>query len=71
MVSSEIVNFVRKFHELWSNGFTAHLDLETHPVKAWVGIIVQLYRPFNPQYHSTSRQRRRERRRAAASASFH
>ena len=66
MAYSEIENFLKKFHQLWSNGLTAHLDLDTHAGQAWVGLRVKLGSPSNVNYsHTTSRQRRRERRAAA------
>ena len=69
MASSEIEDFLKKFHQLWSNGLTAHLDLDTHAGQAWVGLRVKLGSPSNVNYsHTTSRQRRRERRAAATVA---
>ena len=38
----EIDNFVKKFYQLWNAGHTAHLDVDTHAGKAWVGLQVQL-----------------------------
>ena len=67
MVPSELENFVNKFRQLWSKGFTAHLDLDTHAGKAWVGLRMQLDSPGYPSNppRSTARQRRRERREAS------
>ena len=73
-------SFVYKFNQLWSAGHSAHLDLDTHAGRAWVGLRVQLghhaplppfHLPHNfPQYShkkdSPSRQRRRAKRAAAA-----
>ena len=42
MFVTELDNFVRKFHQLWNDGLTAHLDLDTHAGTAWVGLRVQL-----------------------------
>ena len=81
MSVKELDSFVKKFYQLWSAGYSAHLDLESHSGKAWVGLRVQLghappghlhhpLRPAYPQPHyrkpdSPSRQRRRDRRAAA------
>jgi hypothetical protein len=70
----EIDTFVKKFYQLWSAGRTAHLDVDTHAGKAWVGLRVQLGHapgPLHHQHHpqkktvSPSQQRRRARRAAA------
>ena len=79
MVVKEIDSFIQKFHQLWSAGVSAHLDLDTHAGEAWVGLRVQLgpapghlhhnVRPQPFQKHaSPSRQRRRARREAARRA---
>ena len=75
MATTEVDTFVRKFHQLWKAGLTAHLDLDTHAGNAWVGLRVQLGHvpgPLHQQVHphqvrkvSPSRLRRRERRLAA------
>ena len=80
MFVTELDSFVYKFHQLWSAGHSAHLDLDTHAGRAWVGLRVQLghHAPLHP-YHlpnnfpqyshkkdSPSRQRRRAKRAAAA-----
>ena len=80
MLVTELETFVQKFHQLWSAGHSAHLDLEAHAGRAWVGLRVQLgHAPgiLHPQPHpqpspkvhkhkdSPSRQRRRARRAAA------
>ena len=76
MFITELDTFVRKFHQLWNDGLTAHLDLDTHAGNAWVGLRVQLgqvpgpphqqVQPSPQQVHrkfeSLSRQRRRARR---------
>ena len=73
MAVTEVDTFVRKFHQLWKAGLTAHLDLDTHAGNAWVGLRVQLGHvppgPLHQQEHpqvfrkvSPSRLRRRERR---------
>jgi hypothetical protein len=81
MVITELDTFLQKFSQLWHAGHRAHLDLETHAGRAWVGLCVQLGHapgylhqqpppppPF-PQFHkkkeSPSCQRRRTRRAAA------
>ena len=83
MFITELDPFVRKFHQLWSNGLTAHLDLDTHAGNAWVGLRVQLgqvpghphqqVQPFHQPVHkkgeSPSRQRRRAIWAAAKAAS--
>ena len=79
MIVKEIDSFVQKFHQLWSAGVSAHLDLDTHAGEAWVGLRVQLgpapghlhhnFRPQPFQKHANpSRQRRRARREAARRA---
>ena len=79
MFTTELHTFVRKFHQLWKDGVTAHLDLDTHAGNAWVGLRVQLghvpgpshqqVQPVPQQVHrkfeSLSWQRRRARREAA------
>ena len=76
MFVTELDTFVKKFHQLWHDGFTAHLDLDTQAGNAWVGLRVQLgqapgpphwqVHPHPQQVHakkeSPSRQRRRDRR---------
>ena len=42
MASREIDSFVRKFQQLWSAGFSAHLDLDSDAGEAWVGLRVKL-----------------------------
>ena len=42
MYVTELDSFVKKFYQLWNNGLTAHLDLDTHAGNAWVGLRVQL-----------------------------
>ena len=80
MFATELDSFVYKFNQLWSAGHSAHLDLDTHAGRAWVGLRVQLghhaplppyHLPHNfPQYShkkdSPSRKRRRAKRAAAA-----
>ena len=66
---------------LWSAGYSAHLDLDSHAGEAWVGLRVRLgpspahghlHHHFRPQpfqkHESPSRQRRRARRDAARRA---
>ena len=75
MVTTELVSFIQKFYRLWSDGHTAHLDLDTCAGKAWVGLRVQLGHAPGPlhqqQFHfrkksfGPSRQRQRKRRAAA------
>ena len=74
MFVTEFDSFVKKFHQLWEAGLTAHLDADTHAGKAWVGIQVQLGHVPGPamQQHVHRRgptyQRRRERRQEARAA---
>ena len=83
MFVSELETFVQKFHQLWRAGHSAHLDLDTHAGRAWVGLRVQLghspghlhHQVGPPPFQKThkkkdnpSRQRRRERRAAARQA---
>ena len=78
MVVTELDSFVQKFYQLWSAGISAHLDLETHAGRAWVGLRAPLGHAPGHLYHhrrpfpqpaqkqeSPSRQRRRARRAAA------
>ena len=79
MVVNEIDSLIQKFHQLWSAGVSAHLDLDTHAGEAWVGLRVRLgpspapghlhhhFKPFQ-KHESPSRQRRRARRDAARRA---
>ena len=79
---TELDTFVKKFNQLWKDGVTAHLDLDTHAGDAWVGLRVRLghvpgplHRPVHPVHQevprkeSPSRQRRRARRAAARQTS--
>ena len=79
MFITELDTFVRNFHQLWNDGLTAHLDLDTHGGNAWVGLRVQLGQVPGPPHHQVqpshqqvdrkfeglSRQKRRARRAAA------
>ena len=75
MFTKELDTFVKKFHQLWNDGVTAHLYLDTRGGDAWVGLRVHLgqvpgppHRHFyqeDPRKESPSRQRRRARRAAA------
>ena len=79
MPITEIDTFVRKFHQLWTAGLNAHLDLDCHAGVACVGLRLQLGHAPGPPHHETrthppqnhrkyfspSYQRRRERRSAA------
>ena len=74
MIVSEIDNFVKKFKNLWTSGYDAHLDINSHAGKAWIGLRLRLgeypggepvYNHGNPHYgnrNGPSRQRRRFRR---------
>ena len=73
MALTELDTFVQKFKQLWKSGQDAHLDLESHNGKAWVGLRLQLGdEPGPPQRTSKlpktkcspSRDRRRLRRAA-------
>ena len=79
MYVTELDSFVHKFHQMWKAGLTAHLDLDSHAGKAWVGIRLQLghvpgpvhqqvHHPSSPPHRSPSYHRRQERRKAARSA---
>ena len=48
---TELDSFVQKFHQLWSAGHSAHLDLDTHAGIACVGLRVQLGHPLHPTHH--------------------
>ena len=81
MFVNELDSFVKKFHQLWSAGHSAHLDLESHAGRPWVGLRVQLgpappgplHHPLHPHQPQSfyrkpdrpSRQRRHDRRAAA------
>ena len=75
MFTTELDTFVKKFHQLWNDGVTAHLDLDTRAGDAWVGLRVHLgqvpgppHRHFyqeDPRKESPSRQRRRAQRAAS------
>ena len=79
MTTREIFSFVHKFQQLRSAGYSAHLDIDAHVGKAWVGLRLQLehdpcpsYQPaYQQKQFSTSRYRRRERRAAARAANNH
>ena len=73
---AELDNFILKFHQLRSQGFTAHLDLDTHAGQAWVGLKVMLGH-VQQQHHPNSKPsrnrspsyfRRQEKRKAARAA---
>ena len=78
MATKEIYSFVQKFQELRSAGYCAHLDLDTHAGKAWVGLRLHLddvpCHPHQQAYYqkpfSASRHRRREQRAAARAANI-
>jgi hypothetical protein len=72
---TELDSFLQKFQQLWKAGVTAHLDIDSHAGKAWVGLRVQLGHVPGPVQHQVHRpthlrphayQRRQERRQAAA-----
>ena len=74
MYVTELDSFVKKFYQLWNDGLSAHLDLDTQAGSAWVGLRVQLghvpgplhqVHPFPQEVESPSRRRRRARRAAA------
>ena len=79
MSVTELDTFIQKFYQLWNAGQTAHLDVDSHAGKAWLGLRVQLGHAPGPLHHqphplfvqpqkktlSPSRERRRARRDAA------
>ena len=73
MSVTELDTFIQKFYQLWNAGQTAHLDVDTHAGKAWVGLRVQLGQAPGPLHQhphtkktvSPSSHRRRARRAAA------
>ena len=83
MFITELDTFVKKFHQLWNDGMSAHLDLDTHAGDAWVGLRVRLgqvpgplhgkaqsfHQEEVPRKESPSCQRRCARRAAAKKAS--
>ena len=52
-------SFINIFHQLWKDGDTAHLDLDTHAGQAWIGLRTPLghsgqlrqYPPQTPTHH--------------------
>jgi hypothetical protein len=80
MYVTELDSFVQKFQQLWKAGVTAHLDVDCHAGKAWVGLRVQLGHVPGPVQHQVHRpshqrphrgpayQRRQERRQASKAA---
>ena len=80
MYVTELDSFIRKFHQLWRAGFTAHLDIDAHAGQAWVGIRAQLgpapgpahqevhHHHFRSPRRGPAYQRRQGRRRQAAQA---
>ena len=42
MFRSELETFLAKFHQLWKDGYSAHLDVDAHAGQAWVGLRVML-----------------------------
>ena len=80
MIVTELDSFVQKFYQLWNAAVTAHLDVDTHAGRAWVGLRVQLGQvPAGPVHHPVHRsphrqrgpayQRRQEMRKAAQALS--
>ena len=51
MCITELDTFVKKFHQLWNDGVTAHLDLDTHAGDAWVGLRVRLGQVPGPLHY--------------------
>ena len=49
MFMTEVETFVKKFHQLWNDGVTAHLDLDLVPCP--------LHRPVHP-FHQEVRERK-------------
>ena len=78
MEVKELDTFIRKFYQLWNDGHTAHLVIDTCAGKAWVGLRLQLnhipgppHQPYEKKTYSASHQRRCERRAAARAAANH
>ena len=77
MFRSELETFLAKFHQLWKDGYSAHLDVDAHAGQAWVGLRVMLgpchqqQQQYQHHPHQSKRRRcpsyyrRQERRRAA------
>ena len=56
MSSRELNSFFQKFHQLWNDGKSAHLDLDCSAGTAWAGLRVQLGQghppsPYQPSPH--------------------
>ena len=75
MADHYVRSFVEKFHHLWRDGKSAHLDLDCHAGEAWVGLRLRLgqLRGGPQQHHDRVRRRgpgysRRLERRAAQRA---
>ena len=45
MADHYVRSFVEKFHHLWRDGKSAHLDLDCHAGEAWVGLRLRLGHP--------------------------
>ena len=60
---TELDTFVKKFQQLWNDGITAHLDLDTHAGDAWVGLRVRIWQvpgPLHQQPHSFHQEAQRK-----------
>lgn len=69
MFDEELNSFLLKFHQLRRAGLTAHLDLDTHAGKSWIGLRVILGSDQNQDIPKVKRRspsyfRRQERRKA-------
>ena len=75
MSAAELDSFIFKFKYLWTAGYDAHLDINSHAGQAWLGLHVRLGhahgplnqdlpRNFNRSRNGPARQRRREKRAA-------
>ena len=49
---TKLHSFINIFHQLWKDGDTAHLDLNTHAGQAWINLRTPLghYSQYPPQY---------------------
>ena len=61
MADHHVRSFVEKFHHLWRDGQSAHLNLDCHAGEAWVGLRLRLgqLRGGGPQQNHDDKVRRR------------
>ena len=63
MAAHQLEAFVTMFRQLWSEGLSAHLDIDCHAGQAWCGLRVQLGHPRAgdaPRHDRRQRKHHRE-----------